>query len=183
LRLCNKHWPSEYVIQRWQYQLVKQGISWTLFNQMVCALRFYFVHVKHYDWPVKHIPFQRRERKLPVVLNKHDINRLLAQGTLQPRSHAICATLYSTGIRLSELVNLQVKDIDSTRMLIHIRRGKGAKQRQVQLSHSLLVILRTYWKSSRSTTWLFPGNPCSKPIDTSMIQRLLDSLGKAAGIA
>ncbi len=91
-----------------------KGASWSLLNQCVCALRFYFREV---------------------------------QCCTYPKQHAIMATLYSTGIRLSELLALKVRDIDSPRMVIWVRGGKGAKDRQVQLGRDLLQILRGYWRS------------------------------------
>jgi len=77
-------------IQAWQYHLVQDlKVSWTLFNQMVCALRCYFQHVRSCDWPVKHIPFQRRRPRLPVILSKEDVARLLAAASRNPKHHAI----------------------------------------------------------------------------------------------
>jgi site-specific recombinase XerD len=171
-------------IQAWQYQLVSQGVSWTLFNQMVCALRFYFSKVRGCPWPVNHIPFQRRRRQLPTVLSREEVGRILTAARNNPRNHAICATLYSTGIRLGELIRLCVLDIDSKNMVIHVRQGKGGKDRQVQLSPQLLPILRDYWRSSavKPRSWLFPGSEIGKHLDASSVQRLIKVLTKAAGL-
>ena len=171
------------VIQDWQYHLVSQGVSWSLFNQMVSSLRFFFQNVHNCDWSVDYIPFGKRKRKLPKVLTRQEIRELLNVSRRSPRYYALCATLYSTGIRLSELVNLQVSDIDSAKMIIHIRRGKGSKPRQVQLSPQLLEILRSYWKSCevRPQTWLFPGSKPNSHLDNSTVQRMFYRLSKEAG--
>jgi len=171
-------------IQAWQYHLVSQGVSWTLFNQMVCALRFYFDKVRGCDWPITHIPFQRRRRKLPTVLSREEVARLIEVSRRDPMHYAICALLYSAGLRLGELVSLCVTDIDSQNMVIHVRQGKGGKDRLVQLSPLLLLILRDYWRSRavKSYTWLFPGRDTGMHLDPSTVQRILARIVKEAGI-
>jgi site-specific recombinase XerD len=173
-------------IQAWQFTLVNRDkISWSLFNQMVCSLRFYFQKVRLCEWDVKHIPYQRRRQKLPVVLSREEVVRLLDQAAAKnPKHHAILATLYSTGLRLGELVRLQITDIDSKQMLLQVRAGKGGKDRQVQLSPQLLAILRLYYRSCRvkPQTWLFPGPSAENHLDPSGIQRTVTRLAKGAQI-
>jgi len=172
-------------IQAWQYFLVNEKkVSWTLFNQMVCALRFYFAKVRACDWPITHIPFQRKRKSLPSVLCRKEISQLLEASKLNPKHHAIVATLYSTGLRIAELVNLKVADIDKENMLIHVRQGKGGKDREVQLSESLRGILRNYYRSClvKPTSFLFPSSRNEGHLDKSGIQRIIPSLAKKAGI-
>jgi site-specific recombinase XerD len=171
-------------IQAWQYQLVGRGVSWTLFNQMVCALRFYFSKVRDSTWPVNHIPFQRQRRKLPSILSREEVARLIDASKRNPKYYAICALLYSTGLRLGELVRLCVTDIDSKNMVIHVRQGKGGKDRQVQLTLQLLEILRDYWRSCavKSYTWLFPGIKPGMYLSTNAVQRIVTQITKEAGI-
>jgi len=172
-------------IQQWQYTLVNRDkVRWSLFNQMACALRFYFQTVRRCGWDVKHIPYQRRRKRLPTVLTREEVARLLDQARGKPKRYAIVATLYSTGLRLGELVKLTVSDIDSKAMIVHVRQGKGGKDRQVQLSHQLLDILRDYWRSAqvKPRTWLFPGTSAHNPLDPSGIQRMVSSLSRRAGI-
>jgi len=171
-------------IQQWQYKLVKDfNVSWTLFNQMVCALRFYFQKVRACAWPIKHIPFQRRQKNLPTVLTRSEVSKLLSAAS-NPKHYALLATLYSTGIRISELCHLQIDHVNSKNMLLHIHLGKGAKDRQVQLTPSLLQILRSYYKTCaiRPKTWLFPGAKPDSPLDTSTVQRMVTATAKRAGI-
>lgn len=171
-------------IQDWQYHLVHtENVSWSHFNQMVCALRFYFQKVKNVDWPVKHIPFQRTRKTLPTVLNKQEVSQLLSHSRKKPKHYAIVATLYSTGLRISELVELTISDIDSKNMLLHVRQGKGGKDRLVQLSVELLDILRDYYRSChvKPDKWLFPGRGNDR-MHTSTVQRYIHRLAEKAGI-
>jgi site-specific recombinase XerD len=169
-------------IQAWQYELVRRKVSWSLFNQMVCALRFYFQNVRCCTWSVKHIPFQRRRRRLPTILSKAEVARLLEAARAHPKRLAILATLYSTGLRLGELVRLRISDIDSNAMLVHVRQGKGGKDRQVQLSVQLLAILRDYYRAClvKPKSWLFPGTNPDCPLDPSGIQRMIPALARKA---
>lgn len=172
-------------IQDWQYYLVHHNkVSWTLFNQTVCALRFYFHAVRPRDWPVEHIPFQRKKQQLPSILSKEEISALLLAAKRNQKHYTIVATLYSTGLRIGELVALKITDIDSANMLLHVRQGKGAKDREVQLSNQLLLLLRNYYRSClvKPTTWLFPSSQNGKHIDPSGIQRMIPAFAKKAGI-
>jgi integrase/recombinase XerD len=172
-------------IHDWQYYLVhKEKVSWSHFNQMVCALRFYFQRVRGVDWPVNHIPFQKMRKKLPEVMNKQEVSLLLAEARKNPRHHALVATLYSTGLRIGELVNLKITDIDSKNMLLHVRQGKGGKDRKVQLSGDLLSILRDYYRSChvKPDEWLFPGRGGHVKMHTSTIQRFIQNLTERAGL-
>lgn len=172
-------------IQAWQYHLVhEKKVSWTLFNQMVCALRFYFQKVQNCPWEIHHIPFHRRKKHIPTVLTTAEVKTLLDHCRL-PKHRALLSTLYSTGIRLAELIHLRVSDIDSGRMLVHIRQGKGAKDRQVQLSSALLTQLRDYWRSCavKPTSWLFPSSQTHQQLDASTFQRMVARIAARSGIS
>jgi site-specific recombinase XerD len=104
----------------------------------------------------EHIPFPKRPRSLPTVLSPEEVERLLASAkNLMHR--AMLMTLYATGLRRSELCQLKVTDIDSQRMVIRVRQGKGARDRDVLLSPKLLETLRKYWQWMKPKTYLFPG--------------------------
>src|ERR1039457_6015595 len=103
-----------------------------------------------------HIPFPKVARRLPIVLSQEEVGRLIdSASNLLHRTMPL--TLYSTGIRRAELCRLQVCDIDSQRKLIHIRAGKGDRDRDVPLSPKLLETLREYWRWMKPKTYLFPG--------------------------
>jgi integrase/recombinase XerD len=172
--------PEE--IRQYQVYLVEQRrVSWSYFNQAVCALRFLYRHTLGRDWAVEHIPFPRQPRKLPVVLSQGEVIRLFdAVRSLKQR--AILMTAYASGLRLSEVTHLQVSDIDSERMMIRVRQGKGQKDRYVMLSPTLLEILRLYWRAERPTTWLFPSKREDQPISHSVVQRACHQAGIDAGL-
>jgi integrase/recombinase XerD len=124
--------------------------------QSVSALRFLYRVTLKRDWAIPEIPYPKKERRLPVVLTRGEVLEFL--GSLgNPKHRAILTTAYASGLRVSEVTHLQVTDIDSARMVIHVRQGKGHKDRLVPLSSILLELLRAYWKIARPRTWLFPG--------------------------
>lgn len=128
----------------------------TVVNQLA-AMRFFFRRVLKRRFPPDSIPYPKySHHRTPRVLSPDEVARLIeAAGNLQAR--AILMALYSTGLRRTELVRLHVEDIDSERMMIHVRKGKGGKDRDVPLCPKLLGTLREYWRWKRPKTWLFPG--------------------------
>ncbi|MGA8087089.1 MAG: tyrosine-type recombinase/integrase [Terracidiphilus sp.] len=121
-----------------------------------CALRFLYVKTLKRPYLHEHIPFPKRPRSLPTVLSSEEVERLIASAkNLMHR--AMLMTLYATGLRRSELCQLKVTDIDSQRMVIRVRQGKGARDRDVLLSSKLLETLREYWRWMKPKTYLFPG--------------------------
>jgi len=120
---------------------------------------------------VQQIPFGKRPKKLPAVLGPEEVVRLMAcVPTLKHRT--ILLTQYAAGLRLSEATYLQVSDIDSSRMQINIRQGKGSKQRLVPLSPRLLSELREYWKQTRPTgIYLFSGKTPDVPLANDTVQK------------
>jgi site-specific recombinase XerD len=172
--------PEE--IRQYQVYLVdERHVSWSHFNQAVCALRFFYRHTLGRDWAVAHIPFPRQPKRLPVVLSQDEVIRLFdAVRSLKLR--AMLMTAYAAGLRLSEVTHLQVSDIDSERMVIRVQQGKGQKDRYVMLSPKLLEMLRLYWRMERPITWLFPNQTKQQPINHSMVQRACHQAGLDAGL-
>ena len=159
-------------IRSYQVYLVQQKkVSWSVLNLSVCALRFLYRITLGKDWTVQHIPYPRKERKLPVILSPAEVVQFF-QAVTNLIHRVIVMTAYATGLRISEVISLQVSDIDSKRMIIHVRLGKGHKDRYVMLSPKLLVILRMYWKVVRpSSNWLFPGDKPGEHITKGSVQR------------
>lgn len=169
-------------IRTYQLYLVeKKKASFTQFNQAVCALRFLYKVTLGKPWIIEMIPHQRREKRLPVVLSRSELTRFF-QAVTHKKHRTILMTLYGTGLRISEALDLQLKDIDSERMQIHIRQGKGNKDRFVVLSLSLLEVLRTYWNEFRPQVWLFPGKNQNHPLHSTAVQRICKNAGLKAGI-
>jgi site-specific recombinase XerD len=157
-------------------------VSWAVFNQTVCALRFFYHHSLHRDWMIEHIPYPRHEQKLPVVLSPTEVAAVF-DATRNLKHRAMLMTIYAAGLRVSELTNLQVTDIDSPRQVICVRQGKGRKDRQVMLSPKLLELLRVYWKRHRPTSWLFPGKIPERPITRETVFTICRQAGEAAQLA
>lgn len=157
-------------------------VSYCWYNQCVCALRFFYRYVLDRPDLVQRIPYGRRERHLPVVLS---IEELLAFLTAirSLRDRVILTVLYSAGIRLGEVCRLHVSDIDSRRMLLIIRQGKGHKDRVAPLSPTALDLLRQWWHATHPKGLLFPNkNDASRPLSPATVQRAVKVAARHAGI-
>lgn len=121
----------------------------------LCGIKFFFEHTLHRDWPTLALARPHKEEKLPTVLSREEVQKLLRAVRLD-RYRVCLTTIYSCGLRLNEATHLQVSDIDSSRMLIHVHRGKGAKDRYVPLPIRTLQLLRQFWKTHRNPVWIFP---------------------------
>jgi site-specific recombinase XerD len=169
-------------VRAYQVYLVSQGISWPALNQTVCALRFFYgVTLNRPELPER-IAYAREPRKLPVILGADEVVRFL-EAVPSLKTRTALTTAYGAGLRASETVGLRVADIDSNRMLIQVRHGKGAKDRTVMLSPQLLRILRGYWRLARPRLWLFPGRDETRPIDVQVLHAACRSAAQAAGLA
>jgi len=138
----------------------------------VSALRFFFVKTLRRRYLLDDTPYPKAPQRLPLILSVEEMARLIdAADGLYHRT--MLMVLYSTGIRSAELLLLQVADIDSRRMLIHIRQGKGGRDRFVPLSPTLLATLRVYYRWMRPQTWLFPGMVHNWRADKPITKRVL----------
>jgi site-specific recombinase XerD len=119
------------------------------------GIRFFYQHVLKRDWHTLSLIRAQTEHRLPAVLSVEEVRRLLKAAT--PLHNQVYFTaVYSLGLRLNEALPLQVADIDSPRLQVHVHRGKGAKDRYVPLPEDTLMLLRAYWRTPRNKTWLFP---------------------------
>jgi site-specific recombinase XerD len=171
--------PEE--VRTFQLHLLERRVSWSSFNQAVCALRFLYGTTLGRPEQLPMIPYGKRPKALRSVLAAQEVLRLI-EAAQTPRDRLFLQVAYGCGLRLSELIHLQVSDIDSARMVIHVRRGKGAKDRLVPLSRRLLEELRAYWRLYRPGTWLFPGHRPDQPITSSNMQRRFGRLVKRVGL-
>jgi integrase/recombinase XerD len=169
-------------IRAYQLHLLKRRVSWSTFNQTVCALRFLYRTTLGRPDELPFIPFGKRPKTLPSVLSAEEVLRLLAAAP-PGRDRVLLQVAYGCGLRLSELLHLRVTDIDSARMVLHVRQGKGAKDRLVPLSLRLLQELRAYWVRGRPRTWLFPGHQAGGTMTSSNVQRRFARLVKRVGLS
>jgi len=164
------------------YFVQGRQVSWSLYNQTLCALRFYYHITLGQNYLLEGIPFPKGEKKLPVVLSADEVTRFFeAISNLKHRT--MFMTAYASGLRVSELVALRVEDIDSGRMMIRVRQGKGRKDRYVKLAEQLLTMLRTYWKAYRPAPWLFLGRYRDRPITIGAVTVLCRQICERAGLS
>lgn len=144
----------------------------------------FFCFVVENNWLVKHIPFQKKHKTLPSILSQDEIKAFLSV-IEDPKYFAIASTLYGTGLRLSECINLKIEDIDSSNMVITVRDGKGNKDRVTVLPEKLLAALRIYYKKARikPVTYLFPRKDDKFiPFSKRQTQQFIHDAGLKAGI-
>jgi len=153
--------------------------SWPTVVQTVCALRFFYRVTLGRPAMLEYIPQPQRPVTLPTVLSQAEVAVLLTTPrTLKHR--VILTTLSAAGLRVSELCQLQVTDLDSARMVLRVRQGKGQHDRYVMLSPKLLPLLRQYWQQENPRPWLFPGHPRTRPMTTRAVSNLCRDAGQAA---
>ena len=170
--------PEE--IREYQLYMIEQKkASWSSFNQAVCGLRFLYEVTLKRNWAVRHIPFGKRPKKLPVVLSDEEAVRLI-QCVENPKHRMVLLMCYATGMRLREATNLRVKDVDGDRRQIRITLAKGSKERLVPASPRLLEELREYWRQHRPSNYLFPGRTADVPLSSATVQKAMKlALAKA----
>jgi site-specific recombinase XerD len=169
-------------IRQYQIHLTRgREVSPGTFNQIVAAIRFFYRVTLRKNWILDRVPYQKKPRTLPEILSPEKVRALL--GALPNLKHrAILMTVYSAGLRASEVVRLKLSDIDSERGTLRIEQGKGRKDRYVMLSPRLLEVLREYGRQDRPCAWLFPGQPATKPLDRVSVHRILKRAQRFAGI-
>jgi integrase/recombinase XerD len=150
----------------------------------ITALRFFFVRVLHRPYQQLDLIYPKRPVRLPTILSEEEVAKLIASAS-NAYHRVILTTLYATGMRRTELSRLKVEDIDSQRMVIHVRQGKGGKDRDVTLSPRLLEILRDYWKWRKPQVYLFPSQQRKRrelPITDRAIYHAVRAAARRAGI-
>jgi site-specific recombinase XerD len=167
---------KKYLLELVQYK----RISTSQQNQRINAIKFYYEKVLGRKKTVYYFERPKREKKLPVVLSRDEI-KLLLTNTFNLKHKCILMTLYSGGLRRSELIKLEIGDIDSERMLIRIRNSKGNKDRYTLLSKQLLAMLREYYRIYRPSRWLFEG-PGEKLYSATSIENIFRRALKKSGI-
>ncbi len=166
--------------------LIHQGYAISSQNQAINALKFYWEHILGQERCYLNVVRPRKEKRLPTVLSQAEVVRIF--NAVENRKHlALLQTLYACGLRIGELINLQIKDIDSERKCISVLRGKGFKDRAVPLPEELLQLLREYYKQYRPVIYLFEGQQpkgALKPVPYSptSVRRVLYRAVKKAGI-
>jgi len=155
----------------------------------LCGIKFFFEQTLHRQWKTLGLMRAPREKKLPVIFSVQEVRRLLS--CLQELRYRVClTTIYSCGLRIQEGLQLRVMDIDSARLMIHVRRGKGGKDRYVPLPQRTLELLRQYWLTHRHPVWIFPAfipgsshvSEATQPMCTKSVRRAFSQALHNSGI-
>ena len=160
--------------------IAERKLAFNTCNQRLAGIRFFYQQVLRQEEFDLRVP-AKRSGKLPEPFSRGDVERLLKAPT-NIKHRVLLMTCYATGVRVSELVHLRVEDIHSERMLIHVRQGKGYKDRYTLLSPRLLKELRAYWQTCRPRPWLFVGNDRTKPLAVGTAQKIYYTAKQRAGI-
>jgi site-specific recombinase XerD len=148
---------------------------------VAAALRFLYKITLRRPWNDDDIPMPKRPLRLPIVLSPEEVVRFLAC-VASTKHRVILTTIYASGLRVSEAVQLRPADIDSSRMVLRVDQGKGRKDRYVMLSPRLLEILRDYWRIERPKPWLFPGDGAGRHISKNAVEQACHKAHRCAGI-
>src|SRR5215467_1653841 len=174
-------------VQRFQWYLLQERkLAPATVEIRMSALRFFFKKMlKRRDIHFDDLPFPKVPRKLPTVLSPEEVQRMI-DGTTNLMHRTILMVLYATGVRRTELSLLKVTDIDSKRMVVHIRQGKGARDRDIPLSPKLLEASREYWRWKKPRGYLFPSTPGQRGVEQPMSDKVVwwavREAGRRAGI-
>jgi integrase/recombinase XerD len=179
-------------IREYQLYLINERrLSPEAVNQFVSAAKFLYNVTLETPWPEGALPRCRVPQRLPVVLSAAEVHEFF-QHVCTIRYRAALMTAYGAGLRVSEVVALQVGDIDSQRMLLRVRQGKGKKDRYAMLSPRLLVMLRSWWRAhhpagqrhtAAASDWLFPGWRKGRHMNTESLQMACREAARAAGLS
>lgn len=182
------HTATAEDLRRFQIEQQDTGVPAPTMNSIVAALRFFFTHTLDRPDLARKLIRTAHARKIPVVLTQNEMRRLL-NATTCLKHQAALSVAYGAGLRVAEVSALKVSDIDSTRMLLRIERGKGGRYRNAMLPEGLLLLLREWWRAGRqqgimyADGWLFPGQNATVPISTRQLYRVVVQAAEAADIA
>ena len=175
-------------LRQFQIEQRDTGVPVPTMNSIVSALRFFFTHTLDRPDLARKLVRLGHPRKLPVVLSRDEVTRLL-NATTCLKHQAALSVAYGAGLRVAEVSTLKVADVDSERMLLRVERGKGGQYRNAMLSADLLTLLRQWWKVGcqqgvmHRDGWLFPGQHPMKPISTRQLHRIVVEAAQTADIA
>lgn len=161
--------------------LRERQLSSSTCNVVVSGLRFFYHVTLKRDHATFDIPLSRRPGKLPVLLSREEVERLIDHAA-NPKFRTMLLTTYAAGLRLNEVLHLRVTDVDSGRMTIRVEQGKGGQDRYTVLSARLLAALRAYWTLARPQPWLFPSARTAQPMHPTALQRAYITAKRRAGI-
>jgi integrase/recombinase XerD len=147
---------SEEELRRYFLYLIEEKkLSRSSCTVILCGIQFFYAYTLQRRWPLFDRIHSKKAKKQPVILSRNEVHDILSQVRL-PYYRVCLSTIYACGLRISEGTSLQISDIDSARMQLHIRLGKGQKDRRVPLPEQSLIQLREFWVTHRHPVWIFP---------------------------
>jgi len=161
--------------------ITNRKLSRSTVNVYVCACRFLYQEVLEREPLSFRLPCRGRPRNRPQILSPEECLRVI-NGTDNLKHRALLYMVYGSGLRVSEAVHLLPKHIESDRMMVFIKSGKGKKDRYTLLSQAALDVLRVYWRSYRPPHWLFPGNDPRVPMTTACALQIYNRAVRASGV-
>jgi integrase/recombinase XerD len=171
---------ADHVREYLLHLVQKRHAAWSTYNQIRCGLQFFFRITLGRNDTFGELPCARERKRVPVVLSQEELQRFFAV-IRNPKHKAMLMTAYGAGLRVSELVSLRVEDIDSSRMLIRVRQGKGQKERNAKLSLHLLSVLREYYRAYKPGGLLFTGLS-GKPMSRVVVGKITTYLCRRSGL-
>ena len=163
------------------HMLREEHLAWSTCSIAVHAFRFLYHTTLGRPAATFTIPGPKQPQRLPEILSPAEVRRLL-EHTANRKQRALLATTYGAGLRVSEVVRLQLHHLDAERMSLRVEQGKGAKDRDTLLSPRLLEELRAYWREYRPSQWVFPARGGKRPMDVSTAQKFYYAAKGRAGI-
>jgi integrase/recombinase XerD len=161
--------------------IVEKKLSPNTMTGQISGLRFFYNETLGWDETKLFIPPRKKSSPLPEVFSPSEVVRLI-DGARGLKQRVLLMTAYSAGLRVGELVNLKITDIDAARMTLRVKQGKGGKDRYAILSQNLLIELRKYWKRYRPSIWLFPNRTKNGPLSRNEAWHIFNQAKKRAGI-
>lgn len=164
------------------HMVTVRKLSWSTCNVAISAFRFLYEVTLGRDATSFEIPRPKQSQTLPEILSRDEVGRLL-ESPPNPKHRLLLATVYSAGLRVSEVVHLKVRDVDPSRMTLRVEQGKGRKDRVVPLSRRLLQQIESYWKKHPSNQWLFPNRHGTRGVDVTVAQKVFTMAKLRTGIS
>lgn len=163
------------------YLTEKRKLARSTVRVHLFAIKFLYRMTLKQDWSLLNLVRIKKPKRLPVVLSHQEVSRLVGL-IRKPQARMSCLMMYTCGLRVSETIRLRAADIDSQRMVVCVRGGKGDQDRYVPLPRKTLSRLRTYWAEHRPASWLFPSQSGRNPITRETVRTCLKAALAESGI-
>lgn len=163
------------------YSIQEKKLAWSSCNVLFCGLKKFYQEYLGRSEAEFSIPPRTRSKKIPMLLSRQEVWQLLKTPT-SLKHRALLAMVYSSGLRVSEVVRLRPEHIESDQMMVRVEQGKGRKDRYTVLSKKCLEILREYWRTYHPGEWLFFGRDKNNPMPIGTAQRIFYNARKKTGI-